>query len=76
VVQEGVAAVEQPGDAAGFDVPRHALGGVEIERPLRRAFAGKRRNGEHAGEIVDWDGAHVREIVAPEILRRTAAPKS
>ncbi len=32
VVEEGVAAVEQPGDAAGFDVPRHAFGGVEVER--------------------------------------------
>ena len=50
VVEEGVAAVEEPRDAAGLDVPRHAFRRVEVERALGVALARQRRDGEDAGE--------------------------
>ncbi len=59
VVEEGVAAVEQAGDAAGLDVPRHAFRRVEVERALgvalARAAAGRRKR--RRGRI-DIDRAH------------------
>ena len=64
VVEEGVAAVEEPRDAAGLDVPRHAFRRVEVERALGVALARKRRDGEDAGEVVDRDRAHGGNIVS------------
>ncbi len=62
MVQEGVAAIQEPGDAAGLDVPRHAFSGIEVERPLRVALAGQWRNGEDTGEIGNRNRAH-RDIL-------------
>src|SRR5262249_60302222 len=51
VVEEGVAAIEESRDAAGLDMPRDALGGVELQRAFWIAVSGQRRNGEDAVEI-------------------------
>src|SRR4051812_26673055 len=56
MIEEGVTAVEQARDAAGFDVLRHSFGGVEIERSPGCVLAWKRRHGEDA---VDAQIAHM-----------------
>ena len=60
VVEEGVAAVEQAGDAAGLDVARDALRRVEVERALGVALARQRRDRKDATKIlqVDWGWRH------------------
>ena len=57
VVEERVAAVEQPRDAAGLDVRGQALVLFVVHRPRGIGAPGQRRHREHAGQIVKGDGA-------------------
>ena len=56
VIEERVAAVEKSMDPARFEVPRHLLGGIEIDAPATVGCAGQWRDRKHAPEIDRGDG--------------------
>ena len=68
VIQESVAAIQIPRDAARLEVPGDALGRIEVERTVPIRAPRKRRHGEDTGEILQID----RPAFHPHRISRNA----
>src|SRR6185436_21139588 len=64
VIEERVAAVEVPCDAAVLDVLRHGLGAIEVDGAPGAGVPGKRWNREYPRQFLNLDRAvsHVESI--------------
>ena len=82
MVEERVAAVEIPADAALVDVAGDALGRLEIQRAPGAALAGKRRNREDALEVGRCDHAKAAPMIpavtaaTDRLTRATTGPRT